>query len=63
MNEKQPWFELNNELNLPEDGRIRLDKDQAALKLFLEDEVKPKIKRFEKKHEHVKWMVENGYYD
>ena len=63
MNEKQPWFELNNELNLPEDGRIRLDKDQEALKLFLEDEVKPKIKRFEKKHEHVKWMVENGYYD
>ena len=63
MNEKQPWFELNNELNLPEDGRIRLDKDQAALKLFLEEEVKPKIKRFEKKHEHVKWMVENGYYD
>ena len=63
MNEKQPWFELNNELNLPEDGRIRLDKDQAALKLFLENEVKPKIKRFEKKHEHVKWMVENGYYD
>lgn len=48
MNEKQPWFELNNELNLPEDGRIRLDKDQEALKLFLEDEVKPKIKRFEK---------------
>lgn len=63
MNEKQPWFELNNELNLPEDGRIRLDKDQAALKLFLENEVKPKIKRFEKKHEHVKWMVENDYYD
>lgn len=63
MNEKQPWFELNNELNLPEDGRIRLDKDQAALKLFLEDEVKPKLKRFEKKQEHVKWMVENGYYD
>ena len=63
MNEKQPWFELNNELNLPEDGRIRLDKDQAALKLFLENEVKPKLKRFEKKHEHVKWMVENDYYD
>lgn len=63
MNEKQPWFELNNELNLPEDGRIRLDKDQEALKLFLENEVKPKLKRFEKKHEHVKWMVENDYYD
>ncbi|MBD8954355.1 MAG: YebC/PmpR family DNA-binding transcriptional regulator, partial [Dialister sp.] len=59
----QTMQHLNNELNLPEDGRIRLDKDQAALKLFLEDEVKPKIKRFEKKHEHVKWMVENGYYD
>lgn len=63
MNERQPWFELNNELNLPENGRIRLDKDQEALKLFLEDEVRPKLRRFPKKSRHSRWMVENGYYD
>ena len=35
------YYDLNNEVNIPKDGKIQLDKDQAALKDFIENNVKP----------------------
>ena len=31
------YYDLNNEVNIPKDGKIQLDKDQAALKDFIEN--------------------------
>ena len=38
---KVKYYDLNNEVNIPRDGKIQLDKDQAALEDFINSNVNP----------------------
>ena len=58
---KVKYYDLNNEVNIPKDGKIQLDKDQEALKDFIESNVKPNTKRFASVTERYKWLEENDY--
>ena len=40
------YFDLNNEINIPKNGQIQLNKDQEALQDFLATNVKPNTKQF-----------------
>ena len=42
---KVTYFKLNNELNIPVDGHIPLDRDHAALAAFLKENVIPNTKQ------------------
>lgn len=55
------YYDLNNEVNIPKDGKIQLDKDQAALKDFIENNVKPNTKQFASVTAHYKWLEDNDY--
>lgn len=55
------YYDLNNEVNIPKDGKIQLDKDQAALKDFIENNVKPNTKQFASVTARYKWLEDNDY--
>ena len=55
------YYDLNNEVNIPKNGKIQLDKDQAALEDFIENNVKPNTKQFSSVTERYKWLEENDY--
>ena len=55
------YYDLNNEVNIPKDGKIKLDKDQAALKDFIENNVKPNTKQFASVTARYKWLEDNDY--
>lgn len=37
------YFELNNQLNIPKDGQIQLDKDKDAVRAYFLEYVSPNI--------------------
>ncbi|HIX35545.1 MAG TPA: class 1b ribonucleoside-diphosphate reductase subunit alpha [Candidatus Limosilactobacillus merdigallinarum] len=55
------YFELNNQVNIPKDGQIQLDKDKAALDDFIEQNVKPNTKHFSSVMERINWLIDNDY--
>ncbi|CAH1853939.1 class 1b ribonucleoside-diphosphate reductase subunit alpha [Convivina intestini] len=55
------YFDLNNQLNIPQDGRIQLDKDQEALEAFLSENVNPNLKHFDSVAERFEWMIDNHF--
>lgn len=55
------YYDLNNEINLPVDGKIPLEKDQEALKAFLAQNVEPNLKRFSSLQERFLYLEENNY--
>lgn len=55
------YFDLNNEVNIPKNGQIQLDKDQEALADFIEKNVKPNTKHFSSVMERLNWLIDNDY--
>ena len=55
------YYDLNNRLNIPLNGQIQLDQDQAALKAFLEQNVVPNTMRFASLKERFEYLLENNY--
>lgn len=39
------YYDLNNEINIPVNGQIPLNKDQEALQAFLTQNVEPNTKK------------------
>ena len=55
------YFDLNNEINIPKNGQIQLNKDQEALADFLKTNVEPNTKRFASVEERLNWLMDNDY--
>ena len=58
---KVKYYDLNNELNIPKDGQIQLDKDHEALTDFIKENVFPNPMRFTSLKEHYDWLEANDY--
>lgn len=58
---KVRYFDLNNEVNIPRNGQIQLDKDKEALADFIEHNVKPNTKRFSSLEERFTWLEDHDY--
>ncbi len=55
------YYDLNNEINIPKDNKIQLDKDKEALEAFIKENVKPNLKTFGSLKERFHFLVENDY--
>ena len=55
------YFDLNNEINLPKNGQIQLNKDKEALENFLEVNVYPNTKKFSSVEERLNWLIDHDY--
>ncbi|RHW51113.1 ribonucleotide-diphosphate reductase subunit alpha [Bombilactobacillus bombi] len=58
---KVTYFKLNNELNIPVDGHIPLNRDQAALAAFFEENVEPNTKIADNLQEHLQNLIAEDY--
>ncbi|MGM9907967.1 class 1b ribonucleoside-diphosphate reductase subunit alpha [Limosilactobacillus sp.] len=58
---KVRYFDLNNEVNIPRNGQIQLDKDKEALTDFIESNVKPNTKHFSSLKERFTWLEDHDY--
>lgn len=58
---KVTYFKLNNELNIPVDGHIPLDRDHAALAAFFKENVLPNTKIAATLKEHLTNLIDQGY--
>lgn len=59
---KQPThFELNNQLNIPMDGKIQLHKDREAVRAFQEEYVEPSLLAFPDLRSKLDYLVEHDY--
>ncbi|MCX2187033.1 class 1b ribonucleoside-diphosphate reductase subunit alpha [Limosilactobacillus pontis] len=58
---KVRYFDLNNEVNIPRNGQIQLDKDKEALADFIEHNVKPNTKQFSSLKERFAWLEDHDY--
>lgn len=57
------YFKLNNEINIPVDGHIPLNKDKEALAAFFKENVEPNTKQFTSLKERLDYLVANNYYE
>lgn len=57
------YYDLNNEINIPVNGQIPLNKDQEALDAFIEENVIPNTKKFASLKERFDFLVDNDYYE
>ncbi|CAK1247073.1 Ribonucleotide reductase alpha subunit (NrdA) [Fructobacillus fructosus] len=55
------YFDLNNQVNIPKDGQIQLEKDQEALAAFMEENVRPNMKKFSSIQERFNWMIDHDF--
>lgn len=60
---KVRYYDLNNEINLPVNGQIPLNKDKEALASFLEENVGPNTKQFANLKERFDYLIANDYYE
>lgn len=57
------YFDLNNQINIPKNNQIQLDKDQEALDAFLKENVWPNVLQFDSLAERFEWLFENDFID
>ncbi len=57
------YFDLNNEINIPVDNQIPLQKDQQALQAFLKQNVTPNLMTFDSQQDRFDYLIENQYYE
>lgn len=57
------YFDLNNELNIPKNGTIQIDKDREALEAFLKENVVPNTLKFESLRARFNYLLENEFID
>ncbi|MEJ6400225.1 class 1b ribonucleoside-diphosphate reductase subunit alpha [Nicoliella lavandulae] len=55
------YYDLNNEINIPVNGQIQLDKDKDALAAFLKENVQPNTKQFNSLKERYQYLMDNDY--
>lgn len=60
-NNEVDYFALNNELNIPKDGKIQIDKDREAVKKYFLDFVNPNTVFFHSIEEKLDYLTENDY--
>src|SRR5574344_1818274 len=58
---KLSYFELNNQLNMPIDGKIPLHKDREAVRAYFLQEINPNTVFFYDLEEKINYLVENDY--
>ncbi|NMS88489.1 class 1b ribonucleoside-diphosphate reductase subunit alpha [Clostridioides difficile] len=57
------WIELNNQVIIKnEQGKYQLEKDKEALSSYIEEFIKPKLKKFKDLEERLKYLIDEGYY-
>lgn len=59
--ENVTYFNLNNEINIPVDNQIPLNKDLEALDAFIEQNVKPNTKKFDSLQARFDYLIDNDY--
>ncbi|WP_283678046.1 class 1b ribonucleoside-diphosphate reductase subunit alpha [Lentilactobacillus sp. Marseille-Q4993] len=57
------YFDLNNQINIPVDGQIPLNKDKEALDAFIKENVKPNLVKFDSLKDRFDYLIENNYYE
>lgn len=57
------YFKLNNQVNIPKDGRIQLDKDKEAARAYFIEYVNPNTVFFHSLKEKLDYLVEEGFYE
>lgn len=57
------YYELNNQINIPANGQIPLQKDQEALDAFLEQNVQPNMVTFKSLQDRLDYLVAENYYE
>lgn len=55
------YYELNNQLNIPEDGKIPLHKDKEAVRAYFLQEINPNTRFFWDIEEKIDYLLENDY--
>lgn len=55
------YFKLNNQLNIPVDGKIQLHKDKEAVRAYFLEHVNPNTVFFHSLKEKIDYLVENDY--
>ncbi|WP_283613366.1 class 1b ribonucleoside-diphosphate reductase subunit alpha [Ligilactobacillus aviarius] len=55
------YYDLNNQINIPVNNKIPLEKDKEALQAFLKENVELNTKRFSSLEERFKFLIENDY--
>lgn len=60
-NKKETYFSLNNQLNIPKDGKIQLDKDKEAVRTYFLEHINPNTVFFHTLGEKLDYLVENDY--
>ncbi|APX71612.1 class 1b ribonucleoside-diphosphate reductase subunit alpha [Companilactobacillus allii] len=58
---KVSYFKLNNEINIPVDGKIPLNKDREAVKAFFAENVEPNTMKFDSFKSHIDYLIQNDY--
>lgn len=58
---KVSYFKLNNEINIPVDGKIPLNKDKDAVKAFFAENVEPNTMKFDSFKSHIDYLIQNDY--
>lgn len=57
------YFDLNNEINIPVNNQIPLQKDQEALQAFLVQNVKPNLMTFDSLQARFDYLTKHHYYE
>ena len=57
------YYDLNNEINIPVNNQIPLNKDHDALAAFLAQNVKPNTKKFDSLQARFAYLIKNDYID
>lgn len=59
--EQVTYFDLNNQVNIPKNNQIQLEKDQEALDAFLKENVWPNVIQFDSLADRFDWLFENNF--
>ncbi|AQW21808.1 ribonucleotide-diphosphate reductase [Lentilactobacillus curieae] len=57
------YFDLNNQINIPVNGQIPLNKDKEALDAFIKENVEPNLVKFDSLKERFDYLIDNKYYE
>lgn len=61
--EKVHYYELNNEVNIPRNNTIQIDKDKEALNAFMKENVEPNRLKFASLKERLDWLLDHDFID
>ncbi|GEN48132.1 class 1b ribonucleoside-diphosphate reductase subunit alpha [Ligilactobacillus pobuzihii] len=55
------YYDLNNQVNIPMNDKIQLNKDKDALAAFLKENVEPNMVKFDSLPEKFDYLIKNDY--